>query len=207
MKPFVLVTFLPFILFEVLLLTSGSPIYNLLKFNCDENCTAMLNTFIAHAVKYTEIADKLKNQNKWLTEELVEIGWKPIQRRFDGSENFDRRWQDYKYGFGNETGEFFIGLMHLYNVTKRQQHELFIKLEYVNGSTSYAYYNDFRIGSEREGYMLKSLGKYSGTAGDALREHMYQAFTTFDWDNDNDSGGNCAENGVGGWWYNKCGHR
>ncbi|XP_050741487.1 fibrinogen-like protein 1 [Drosophila biarmipes] len=164
----------------------------------------MLNTFIAHAVKYVEIAEDLKNQRKWLAEELAEIGWIPIQRRFDGSENFNRPWQDYMYGFGNRSGEFFVGLKEVHYRTQKRRHELFIRLANVSGNTRYAHYNDFRIGSEKEGYALRSLGKYSGTAGDALRAHENRKFTTFDVDNDHNLVRNCASNEYGGWWFGNC---
>ena len=32
-------------------------------------------------------------------------------KRFDGSENFNREWEDYKRGFGNLSGEFWAGIL------------------------------------------------------------------------------------------------
>ncbi|XP_020801814.1 angiopoietin-1-like [Drosophila serrata] len=75
--------------------------------------------------------------------DIVGPGWTVIQRRLDGSEDFYRNLSDYRMGFGNLTGEFFIGLDKLHQLTKLQQHELFVRLQFFNGSTKFARYDNF----------------------------------------------------------------
>uniref|UniRef100_A0A1I8Q2Y8 Fibrinogen C-terminal domain-containing protein n=1 Tax=Stomoxys calcitrans TaxID=35570 RepID=A0A1I8Q2Y8_STOCA len=132
--------------------------------------------------------------------------WTVIQRRHDGSVDFYREWMDYKHGFGNIDGEFFIGLDKLHALTNYQgPQELLILM--VNGSNSvegFAKYDDFVIGNESEMYKLKRTGHYVGTAGESLKRHIGMKFSTKDQDNDVYAEGSCAVSYMGGWWYEKC---
>nr|XP_017008685.2 angiopoietin-4-like [Drosophila takahashii] len=135
-------------------------------------------------------------------------GWMTIQRRKDFSVNFNRSWVDYTNGFGNLTGDFFLGLEKLHQLTKDKPHEMSIKLVDSRDNTYFAYYDDFQIGSEQEFYSLKSLGTFIGSSGmhNHLRYLEGMKFSTFDSDNDEHTTYNCASMMSGGWWYRDCGY-
>ena len=144
-------------------------------------------------------------------------GWLVIQRRKNGSENFDRFWWEYEIGFGSLTGEFWFGLNALHCLTSQGHWELRIDLKLTNGTIIYLPYNKFAVGPATEQYPLTISG-FSGYTDDPFVSHLtptehYAAlntvkFTTKDKDNDYYSL-NCAipaHSGLsGGWWYNQCG--
>ncbi|XP_028417557.1 ryncolin-1-like [Dendronephthya gigantea] len=127
-------------------------------------------------------------------------GWTVFQRRLDGSVDFYRGWQDYKQGFGNLSGEYWLGLDKIHRMTNISQNELRIDLEDTSGNTAYAHYDSFNVSSENEKYKL-NVGGYHGTAGDSLRRHDAMAFSTKDSDNDIWDNGNCAVKFKSAWWF------
>ena len=87
-------------------------------------------------------------------------GWTVFQKRLDGSVDFYRGWNDYKRGFGNLNGEFWLGLDKIHRLTKTRN-KLRVDLEDTTGNAVYAEYDMFAVTSERTKYQL-SLGTYSG---------------------------------------------
>ncbi|KXJ14090.1 Ryncolin-2, partial [Exaiptasia diaphana] len=128
--------------------------------------------------------------------------WTVFQRRKDGSVDFYRNWQQYKTGFGNLNGEFWLGNDYIHRLTARAPSSLRVEIEDWEGTQIYAKYGSFSVGDESDKYRL-SVGGYSGTAGDSMAFHNNRAFTTKDRDNDG-TGGNCAVMRTGAWWYYHC---
>ncbi|XP_017007118.2 microfibril-associated glycoprotein 4-like [Drosophila takahashii] len=131
-------------------------------------------------------------------------GWTVVMRRNDGSQNFLRKWWDYKPGFGNLDNEFFMGLNKLHAITASEQHELLVLLEDYGEDHRYQMFDNFRIGPEANNYTLESLGSSYGTAGDSLAYHLGSQFSTTDNNNDSATTTNCAAFCMGAWWYRSC---
>ena len=129
-------------------------------------------------------------------------GWTVFQRRQDGSEDFYRVWDDYVSGFGNLTGEFWLGLDKIHRLTSGNATALRIDIGDFEGNTAFAQYSTFRVQDSTTEYEL-NVGGFSGTATDSLRYHNNQAFSTRDRDNDPDHR-HCAATFRGGWWYYDC---
>ena len=88
-------------------------------------------------------------------------GWTVFQKRQDGSVGFYRGWDDYKRGFGNLTGEFWLGLDKIHRLTESNSNKLRVDLEDVHGKTAFAEYSSFVVENEGARYKL-NLGTYSG---------------------------------------------
>ena len=125
-------------------------------------------------------------------------GWLVFQRRKDGSVDFYQDWSEYKKGFGEITGEFWLGNDNI-NLLTRENQELRVDLSDFQGNTAYAEYSTFSVGSEGEKYKLTVTG-FTGTAGDSLAVHNGMSFSTKDRDNDT-YGISCAQRYKGAWWY------
>ncbi|CAB3981088.1 Hypothetical predicted protein [Paramuricea clavata] len=130
-------------------------------------------------------------------------GWTIFQRRVDGSEDFYRNWTDYKTGFGNFSGEFWLGLDKIHRLSASGQNVLRVDLETFEDETAYAIYKSFSVGNESEGYIL-NVGRLPtnvthSNAGDSLNLHDGMNFTTKDTEH-----GECSRTYLGAWWYSGC---
>ncbi|XP_018790566.1 PREDICTED: angiopoietin-related protein 2-like [Bactrocera latifrons] len=145
----------------------------------------------------------IKDLEVFCEEDIDFGGWIVILRRKSETINFYRKWEDYKKGFGDITGDYWIGLENMYALTNSCEQELYVYIKRLSGKVYFAKYSEFRIGNESESYALERLGKYSGNAGDSLKKHLGKKFSTHDRDND-DSERNCAKVHRGAWWFHKC---
>ena len=129
-------------------------------------------------------------------------GWTVFHKRFNGFVGFYRGWDEYKNGFGDVSGEFWLGNEKIHHLTEIPS-QLRVEINTTSNENKYAKYSNFTITNEATNYTL-FVGFYSGTAKDRLtKDHHGMAFTTKDRDNDK-YGNNCAINSRGAWWYKSC---
>eukprot|EP00112_Aurelia_sp_Birch-Aquarium-sp1_P019125 Seg4670.2 transcript_id=Seg4670.2/GoldUCD/mRNA.D3Y31 product=Ficolin-2 protein_id=Seg4670.2/GoldUCD/D3Y31 len=105
-------------------------------------------------------------------------GWTVIQRRADGSTNFIRNWQDYKQGFGNPEGDFWLGLEAIHQLTSLGNVTLRVDLRKVNDTYGFAEYPNTKVHDEAAEYRL-TLGPHSGSIGDGMITSTEEKFSTW----------------------------
>jgi len=127
-----------------------------------------------------------------------------IQQNVDGSNFFNRSWAEFRVGFNDSSGNFWLGNDLLTKLTMNGRYKLRFDLQSrSNKKWYYAEYSTFFVLSEASNYTLHMAG-YSGNANyDSLSYQNGQMFSTYDRDNDLYSG-NCAAIHGGGFWYNNC---
>lgn len=139
-------------------------------------------------------------------------GWTVVLRRYPTTtnhterENFNRTWSDYRRGFGDLHGEFWIGNEVLHALTSQEPHQLHVSLKDWKGNAAVGVWNHFKVAGETERYRL-SVGGYQAsrsTTGDSFHHHHHHTFSTYDQDNDGDNREHCAKQYGGGWWYFSC---
>ena len=132
-------------------------------------------------------------------------GWTVIQRRKDGSVEFEKRdWVEYEDGFGNLHGEFWIGLRSMHCLTSQGNWELRIDYQLKNGTKSYLHYNKFAIGSAEDQYPLNISGFDSIGLTDPFDRHPLNSMKFSSRDRDNDLYSRICAVSNGGWWYRTC---
>ena len=132
-------------------------------------------------------------------------GWIVFQRRIDATVDFYRNWNDYKNGFGDLNGNFWLGLEKIHRLASPGRGAILrIDLKHIDDPTQLtsAEYSTFEVTGESDGYRLKCSG-HSGPLGDSLTYHSNRKFSTIDRDQDSNSG-SCADSHKGGWWYGSC---
>ncbi|NXN17139.1 ANGL4 protein, partial [Indicator maculatus] len=135
----------------------------------------------------------------------AEGGWTVIQRRTDGSVDFDQLWDAYKNGFGDLHGDFWLGLEKMHHLVQEGRYNLLIELEDWEGNSQVVQFV-FSLGGESTAYTLNLLGPLSGELENSIGDFRQLPFSTRDRDHDLKADTNCAKHLSGGWWFSTCGH-
>ncbi|XP_005099183.1 angiopoietin-1 [Aplysia californica] len=135
---------------------------------------------------------------------MDEGGWIVIQRRASADVDFFRGWEEYKNGFGDLSGNFWLGLEKIHQLTSQGRYEIRIDFRF-QGKNYFASYDNFSLSGKTENYKIQISGFSGNVSEDSMAYHNGMAFTTKDRDNDLSSR-NCANRYHGAWWYNDCHH-
>uniref|UniRef100_A0A8C5P0M1 Angiopoietin-related protein 3 n=1 Tax=Jaculus jaculus TaxID=51337 RepID=A0A8C5P0M1_JACJA len=123
--------------------------------------------------------------------------WTLIQHRKDGSLNFNETWENYRNGFGQLDGEFWLGLEKIYSIVTQTNYILRIELEDWKDNKHYVEYS-FHLGDHETNYTLR-VTEIAGNVPMALLEHQELMFST--WDHRAKGHLDCPESHSGGWWW------
>lgn len=124
--------------------------------------------------------------------------------RETSSMNFFRSWEEYRDGFGDVSGEFWLGLEYIHQITTSDVFEMRIEIRLHTGQKRKQKYNHFVVEGEEENYKMSfSYTQATGDLRDCMEFLNGASFSTFDRDNDN-STSNCAQDFQSGWWFNAC---
>ncbi|XP_051929414.1 angiopoietin-related protein 3 [Hippocampus zosterae] len=126
-----------------------------------------------------------------------------IQRRIDGSVDFDQTWEKYEKGFGDLEKDFWLGLKKIHSIIQQGLYILKIDLEDWKEEKHWAEYH-FSLDDATEHYALH-LRHFSGDLVDAMGNSSGVRFSTKDRNNGNPQVSHCARNYTGGWWFTACG--
>lgn len=130
-------------------------------------------------------------------------GWTVIQRRIDGSVNFDRTLNEYQYGFGRLNGSFWLGLENIKRLLDKAAdgHQLYVAIYDSTYGVSQGIWDHFSLGSISSNWRIKlrnlkrdiSSSSVIGLFDDANGRMFSTMDSTLD--------GECASKVGGGWWF------
>ncbi|PFX22859.1 Angiopoietin-related protein 7 [Stylophora pistillata] len=175
---------------------------NILKGNknlaSSKNCAELYKSGRRVSGVYTIDPDGSGAFNVYCDQTTAGGGWAVFQKRLDGSVDFNRTWNDYKHGFGNLVGEFWLGLDKINRLTRNKTYnKLRVDLEVTTGKTVHAEYDWFGIGTEMAEYRLYISNITDATgSSDPLGHHRDFVFGTLD-----RNPADCDQKRSGGWWY------
>ncbi|KAJ0183744.1 hypothetical protein K1T71_000167 [Dendrolimus kikuchii] len=127
-----------------------------------------------------------------------------LQRRYNGTVEFNRKFSEYVNGFGDPASEFWLGLEAMHTLTSDNCSSMRIDMTDIYGGIWYAEYDHFSVGNEATGFILDVSG-FKGNASDAFDYQNHMEFSAIDRDRDI-SNTHCAGNYEGGWWFSHCQH-
>uniref|UniRef100_A0A4W5QPL3 Fibrinogen C-terminal domain-containing protein n=1 Tax=Hucho hucho TaxID=62062 RepID=A0A4W5QPL3_9TELE len=168
------------------------------------DCSEIFQAGFNNSGVYTIHISTQETKKVYCNMEAAGGGWSVIQRRKDGTMDFQRTWKEYKMGFGSLFGEHWLGNEFVFLLTSQRPYNLRVEVTDWDGQQAFSHYDRFYIGSEKQNYRL-FLKSHSGTAGRQSSLVINGAdFSTKDMDNDNCIC-KCALMLTGGWWFDACG--
>ncbi|XP_074065633.1 angiopoietin-2 isoform X1 [Macrotis lagotis] len=169
--------------------------------DCAEAFRAGLTTNGIYTLTFPNSTDEVK---AYCDMETNGGGWTVIQRREDGSTDFQRTWKEYKMGFGDPAAEYWLGNELVSQLTNQRHYVLKIHLKDWEGNEAYSLYEHFYLSNEELNYRIHLKG-LTGTAGKISSiSQPGNDFSTKDADNDKCIC-KCSQMLTGGWWFDACG--
>ena len=121
-----------------------------------------------------------------------------VQRRsFPFDMSFNRTWDEYKNGFGDLNGEFWLGLEKLYRILNQPYVRYSVRIETwsESGNLWFEEFENFYIGDENEQYEIKSTGSHGNLNFQSYFNYGGKFFT-----HDKDSNAKCGFLNNGFWY-------
>ncbi|XP_045178930.2 microfibril-associated glycoprotein 4-like [Mercenaria mercenaria] len=154
----------------------------------------------------------LYNVTLWKSKKILTVfcdmetaggGWTVFQNRFDGSVDFFRNSSEYENGFGDKSGEFWLGLKFVQEMASHGKTELRLDLTAGDGRTGYETFPNFKLDNSPNYTLHLDPGTTNIKRGVnvSFSGHDGYHFSTYDADRDVMSDYHCAEVHTTGWWF------